>query len=242
MSVIPFILDGSNRTVVETTEEYQKAGGLEGNVIFIQNLDANKFTDSSNVTYDLKVGDEYRDHRESGKTDLLDNGRIFLQPGNTVIIETAEKVNLPKFRFGHIVPKVSLLQDGLSNTSSKIDPGYDGKLSITVFNLGKRTVQLKKGQEFCTLYILDVQEGAIPYNKPSKRIAGNTRKGLFSELRDFIETNQTYFTIILTIATIVLILVQIYSLFYSNKPYKHFPQKTEIKLSDSFSPRYIFCY
>ncbi|MEH1841154.1 MAG: hypothetical protein V7L20_20945 [Nostoc sp.] len=211
MSVIPFILDGSNRTVVETAEEYEKAGGLEGNVIFIQNLDAKQIrnTDSSNVTYDLKVGDEYRDHRESGKTDLLDNGRISLQPGSTVIIETAETFKLPKSRFGHIVPKVSLLQDGLSNTSSKIDPGYDGKLSITVFNLGKRTVQLKKGQVFCTLYILDVQQGAIPYKKPSKRIAGNTRKGLFSELRDFIETNQTYFTIILTIATVLLTLVQI---------------------------------
>ncbi|HYX14111.1 MAG TPA: hypothetical protein VE944_07050 [Nostoc sp.] len=211
MSVIPFILDGSNRTVVETREEYEKAGGLEGNVIFILNLDTKQIrnTESSNATYDLKVGDEYRDHRDFGKTDLLDNGKISLQAGSTVIIETAQEVKFPKSRFGHVVPKVSLLQHGLSNTSSKIDPGYEGKLSITVFNLGKKTIELKKGQVFCTLYVIDVKEGVIPYQKGSKKIAGNSRKDLLSRVRDFIETNQTYFTIILTIATIVLTIVQI---------------------------------
>lgn len=211
MSVIPFILDGSNKTVVETREEYEKAGGLEGNVIFIQNLDTSQIRDtkSSNASYDLRVGDEYRDHRDSGKADLLDNGKISLQPGSAVIIETAEEFQFPKSRFGHVVPKVSLLQDGLSNTSSKVDPGYNGRLSITVFNLGKRTIELKKHQPFCTLYILDVGEGSIPYTKPGKKIAGKSKTGLLNQIRDFIEVNQTYFTIILTMATIVLTVVQI---------------------------------
>ncbi|TAF16920.1 MAG: hypothetical protein EAZ76_06515 [Nostocales cyanobacterium] len=101
--------------------EYEKAGGLEGNVIFMQNLDTSQVRDtkSSNASYDLRVGDEYRDHRDSGKADLLDNGKISLQPGATVIIETAEEVQFPKSRFGHVVPKVSLLQEGLSNREYK---------------------------------------------------------------------------------------------------------------------------
>ncbi|HIK08240.1 MAG TPA: hypothetical protein IGS40_26750 [Trichormus sp. M33_DOE_039] len=211
MSVIPFILDGTNKTVVKSKQEYDEAGGLNGDVICIQNLDISQIlnTESSNVSYDLRVGEEYRDHRDPGKTDLLDNSKISLKPGSAVIIETAESFKLPKSRFGHVVPKVSLLQYGLSNTSSKIDPGYEGKLSITVFNLGKRTVELQKGQVFCTLYILEVKEGAIPYNKPSKRISGNTKKGLLNGIGDFIETNQIYFTIVLTIATLVQIVVQI---------------------------------
>ncbi|MDF5734952.1 MULTISPECIES: dCTP deaminase domain-containing protein [unclassified Nostoc] len=233
MSVIPFILDGSNRTVVETTEEYEKAGGLEGNVIFILNLDTKQIrnTESSNATYDLKVGDEYRDHRDFGKTDLLDNGKISLQPGSTVIIETAEEVKFPKSRFGHVVPKVSLLQYGLSNTSSKIDPGYQGKLSITVFNLGKRNIELKKGQVFCTLYVIDVQKGVIPYQKGSKKIAGNSRKHVLSRLKDFIETNQIYFTILLTIATIFLTGVQIVQILQSvqQQDIQKFPKESREK-------------
>jgi dCTP deaminase len=211
MSVIPFILNGSKKTIVESRKEYEDAGGLDGEAIFIQNLDRSQILDtqSSNASYDLRVGNEYRDHRDSNKTDLLDNGKISLQPGSAVIIETAESVQFPKSRFGHVVPKVSLLQDGLSNTSSKIDPGYEGKLFITVFNLGKRTVYLEKGQKFCTLYVLEIKEGVIPYQKGSKRIAGNYKTGFLNEIRDFIETNQIYFTILLTIATILLTVVQI---------------------------------
>ncbi|MEA5553259.1 hypothetical protein VB713_20165 [Anabaena cylindrica UHCC 0172] len=211
MSIVPFILDGNNKTVVKTQVEYDDAGSTNGDVIFIENLDTSQIldTESSNASYDLRVGDEYRDHRDSGKTDLLSNGKISLQPGSAVIIETAELVHFPKSRFGHVVPKVSLLQQGLSNTSSKIDPGYRGKLSITVFNLGKRTVELKQGQVFCTLYVLDVRQGVIPYAKPPKRIAGNPKTSLLNGLRDFIETNQTTFTIILLILSSLQILITI---------------------------------
>ena len=140
MSVIPFVVSGNQPTIVETREEFENGGGLEGNAIFVKNLDRTQIesTNSSNACYDLRVGSEYRDHRDSVKHDLLDNGFITLQPGAAVIIETTEEVQFPKTRFGHIVPKVGLLQKGLSNTSSKIDPGYEGKLLITVFNLGKR--------------------------------------------------------------------------------------------------------
>jgi deoxycytidine triphosphate deaminase len=211
MSIVPFILDGNNRTVVKSQEEYYEAGSINGDVIFIENLDTSQIldTESSNASYDLRVGDEYRDHRDSGKTDLLKNGKISLQPGSAVIIETAELVHFPKSRFGHVVPKVSLLQEGLSNTSSKIDPGYRGKLSITVFNLGKRTVELTQGQVFCTLYVLDVGQGVIPYTKPPKRIAGNPKTSLLSGFRDFIDTNQTTFTIILLILSSLQILITI---------------------------------
>jgi dCTP deaminase len=38
-----------------------------------------------------------------------------------------------------------------------------------------------------------------PYAKPSKKIAGKSQTGLLNQVRDFIDTNQTTFTIILLI-------------------------------------------
>lgn len=215
MSVIPFILNGSNRTIVENRQDYENAGGLGGEVIFIIGFDGQQLLEpnSSNASYDLRIGEEYRDHRDLGKTALSNNDKIVLQPGSAVIIETAELVQLPKSRFGQIVPKVSLLQEGLSNTSSKIDPGYNGKLLITVFNLGKRKVSLKKGDKFCTLYVLDIKAGATPYNKPPKQIIGDSKRGLFSKIQDYIETNQAYFTIILIPLTILLTIAQLVQIF-----------------------------
>lgn len=229
MSVIPFILNVSNRTIVERIKEYEDAGGLEGDVIFIQNLDSSQIlnTQSSNASYDLRIGDEYRDHRDSSKTDLSDKDEIYLQPGYTVIIETAEFVQFPKSRFGHIVPKVSLLQEGLSNTSSKIDPGYYGKLSITVFNLGKRTISLKKGQKLCTLYVLDVKAGIIPYSKGPQRIAGNSRVGSLGKIRDFIETNQALLICLSLIVSIFVGVVQVWQILHEQQVKTQTPQQVK---------------
>lgn len=39
MSVIPFILDGTDRTIVENRQDYENEGGLGGKVIFINGFD-----------------------------------------------------------------------------------------------------------------------------------------------------------------------------------------------------------
>ena len=202
MSIVPFILKDPGRTVVLSQEDFD----LNGPRILIQEFDQEQVRDtkSSNVSYGLRVGDSYQDHRANKKQILSEGGDIVLQPGDAVIIKSMEAVRFPKKRFGHIVPKVSLLQEGISNTSSKIDPGYNGHLLITVFNLGKRTVTLRRGEEFCTLYVLDIKDGAIAYDKPGKELQGTTGSTFFQNLADFIERQQTYFTIVLTLVTIAL--------------------------------------
>ena len=210
MSVIPFVIDGENKTITSDRVIYHDAGGVNGDLIFIQKLDESQIdaTRSSNASYDLRVGDEYRDHRDPGKTELSDVDHIVLQPGAAVIIETSELVQFPSSRFGHIVPKVSLLQKGISNTSSKIDPGYEGKLLITVFNLGKQKVILEKGQKFCTLYVLEIKEGVVPYQKAPKRIIGEYKRGPLYKFRDRIESHQATFALLISIIVAIAEVIQ----------------------------------
>jgi deoxycytidine triphosphate deaminase len=212
MSVIPLIIEGPSRTVVERRDEFETAGGLGGKVILIQGLDRNQLlsTDEGNVSYDLRVGREYRDLRDVGKRELAQDGIIELLPGGAVIIETEEFVHFPKSAFGQIVPKVSLLQKGISNTSSKVDPGYSGNLLITVFNLGKTTIRLKRFDRFCALYVLQVLEGARPYDKPPKRIVGLAGGRMWQRLRDLLEANTALVMAVLIITTLILVIVQIF--------------------------------
>ena len=125
----------------------RKAGGFEGEAALIFNLDETQLTGtSSNVSYDLRVGSEYRGHHDAEKTELTDEGELVLHPGNAVLIQSDEIIFLPRKLFGYIVPKVTLLQDGISNTLSKIDPGYNGPLIVTLFNLGKNECRLKEAR------------------------------------------------------------------------------------------------
>lgn len=214
MSVIPLILEGPNRTIVGDQQEFQGAGGPDGEVIWIGNLDSEQLRspESANVSYDLRVGGVYRDHRDAGPRELAENGTIKLLPGVAVIIETKEFVHFPKSAFGHIVPKVSLLQKGISNTSSKVDPGYHGNLLITVFNLGERTIELKRDERFCSLYILRVLEGARPYGKSPKRITGRVQERFWNRLKDHLEANSALVSVGLMIATFTMTIISIISI------------------------------
>lgn len=208
MSVIPLVLEpGERQSVVKTVEDYTRAGGDDGQVILIQRLDPSQFlstTGDSNITYDLRVGDHYRDHRDRGSRTLQKGEELSLLPGGAIIIKTEESLRLPRSRFGAIIPRVSLLQEGLSNTTSKVDPGYNGHLLVTVFNLGQRVITLKRGQPFCAFYILRVDLGARLYNKPPKELRGEDRLHLWRKMLDYIDKHRLVVTVFLIISTFLL--------------------------------------
>ena len=145
--------------------------GPDGNTALILGLDAEQLTgSSSNVSYDLRVGKEFREHRDSHKHSLPDGAEIVLDPGMATIIQTEEYVRLPRGLFALVVPKVGLLQRGASNTMSKVDPGYDGFLLVTLFNLGRETIRLQRHERFCSLCLLRVERRATLYSKPGQSI------------------------------------------------------------------------
>jgi deoxycytidine triphosphate deaminase len=210
MAVIPFVVEGEAKTVVETAEAFAAARGLEGRVILIQGLDKTQLSwNEANVTYDLRVGQEYRDHRDAYKHTLPEDEEITLPPGAAVIIETEERLHLPISMFGYIIPKVSLLQKGITNTSSKVDPGYDGHLLITVFNLGKKAVKLRRFERFCALCLLRVADGATLYRKGEKRIEAITERRFWPSLRDNLERNTAAWMVIVTIVSVGSIIINI---------------------------------
>ena len=205
MSVIPLISNGPQRTVVQTQEDFN----VEGDALLIVNLDPEQLTNEnvSNVSYDFRIGDKYRSHLEDTPQEISADGTITLRPGSALIIQTEEFVHLPRRMFGIIAPRVSLLQQGLSTTFSKIDPGYRGNLLITLFNLGQSTQILKKGQTFCALTLLDVRAGAWLYNQGAKQLYARVGQSLADRVKEWLEANHVLVMIVLILATSALIVV-----------------------------------
>src|SRR5882762_8678147 len=122
-------------------------------------------TKHCNAGYDLRVGSIFRDHRNPDQRwqTLGSNDKIILLPGAAVIIQTEELVEFPKGCFGQIFPKVTLLDKGIANITSKVDPGFNGHLRITVFNHGKQLESLSRFQQFCSLNVFEVRGSVRPY-------------------------------------------------------------------------------
>ena len=202
MAVIPLV---PGRTVVTTEEAFQATGGRGGTALLIRNFDGTQLADGMpNLSYDLRVGGEYKDHRDGWKRDVSDKDPIELLPGAAVIIETEENLHLPKGMFGYIVPRVDWLQRGVSNTSSKVDAGYNGRLLITLFNLGRKEVKVRRRDRFCSLVVHSVEHGAVLYDKDAKKLSAAGRKQVWQKIRDGIESNRTTVEIILIIVTLSL--------------------------------------
>lgn len=118
MSVIPLITGGQRPSVVQNQQDFE----VDGHAVLIGNLDLTQLTDEtpSNVSYDFRVGDKYRSHRERDPKEIPDGGTTTLHHGSALIIQTEEYVHLPRHMFGIIAPKVSLLQQGVEERAKKV--------------------------------------------------------------------------------------------------------------------------
>lgn len=205
MGVVPFSTLPPHPSVVFTQEEFK----LDGSAVLILKPDMRQLDDAKvcNATYDLRVGDKFKDHRNDTIQALNEGDSIELLPGNAVIIQTEEEVRFPLKLFGQILPRVSLLELGVANTPSKIDPGYSGRLLITTFNHGKRTEKLKRGAGFCSLHLLTVEDGVRPFNGPGKQHTGLPRSSTLQRWRDWLEARQIWLTFgVFAVAVVSLIL------------------------------------
>jgi len=230
MSLIPFVLQGEHKTIVTTDLEYREANASRGTVILIKGLDKKQLADdndSGNASYDLRIGDSYQLDKHEKPLILKDIDEFILEPNSSVSIQTMEAVSFPETRFGHIVPKVKLLQKGISNTSSKIDPGYNGYLIVTLFNLGKTSVSLKREDPFCSLYVVEVGKGVIPYSKPEQKQRPAESQTRWEKLVDFSERRSIFLNVLLTVATLLATVATLLATYVNIVPHIQQAQETQ---------------
>lgn len=157
--------------------------------ILIKNGSKKCFTPMS---YDLRVGNFYRTlitppHLVSLKDKPKDEQKVIIKPGDIVLIGTLEEIKMPINGniSGLIVSKVSQVSKGLSNVSTKVDPGWsDGQLLVPIQNISKDTIELGYEEQFCTLIFLS--------NKlPSSKVYSSSSRDKLVEL--FAQTQSNSF-------------------------------------------------
>ncbi|MDF5995101.1 hypothetical protein P4200_12665 [Pseudomonas aeruginosa] len=63
-------------------------------------------------------------------------------------MEAAEEIKVPHNRYGIVLPTGSLfLSRGVLVASAKVEPAFDGKLKLRIFNTTNKNVCLTKGEK-----------------------------------------------------------------------------------------------
>lgn len=106
------------------------------------------------ASYDLRLGNLiYLPSQPDEPIDLADHAGAFrLPPYGAAIVTTYEDLKLPSNLIGRIGLKSSFARTGLiASTGPQIDPGFNGKLFISLFNLTAASHVLKFKEAFLTI-------------------------------------------------------------------------------------------
>jgi deoxycytidine triphosphate deaminase len=142
----------------------------EDKILLIENGAEDCFTP---MGYDLRVGGFYKTFiAKPNLVSLNENQEVEIKPGDIALIGTFEKLKMPKNGSisALILSKVSQVSKGLSNISTKVDPGWaEGELLIPVQNFSRDTIKLKYKDQLCTIVFFKNESDATPYNSGSSR-------------------------------------------------------------------------
>lgn len=126
--------------------ELIKAGLIED----FKNPPANWYDKNSLVqpaSIDLHIGKIYLPEIKKNKRGSIDNPKTnyhTLQPGETVLVEVDEMLNVPPDHAGFGFPPSGTAVKGILMTNpGHIDPGFRGRLTFTLINMGKDPYTIK---------------------------------------------------------------------------------------------------
>jgi len=112
---------------------------------------------------DLRIGEIFTPGAktdEAGSAEHPLRGEV-LAPGHTAVITTLEEFNFPD-EIGAIgFPPNAVSSQGILMTNpGHVDPGYKGKMSFTVINMGSKSYTLQKKEKIVTLLLFELDTPA----------------------------------------------------------------------------------
>jgi dCTP deaminase len=124
----------------------------------------------------MRIGSEYfvtptDDSGDANSHSLktLDDGESFaIPPGQFAYVITRETVKIPKGVLAFISIRTTVKWKGLINVSGfHVDPGYQGRLTFSVYNAGPASIHLRSGDAVFLIWFADL-DAETDYAKTAK--------------------------------------------------------------------------
>lgn len=122
--------------------------------------------------YDLRVGRIYRlksggyigvSSRDNPAVEEVRFDEYPLEPGEYILFETVERVNMPDDLMARILPRSSVFRAGCSLMNAVVDPGYEGTLTLGLRNLSRHVFRFERGARMAQIVFEEVAGKTKPY-------------------------------------------------------------------------------
>ena len=156
---------------VETPERIKAVKPL------IEGLSESQVAGIDGTTVDLRVGALFKPvsgaklHTDSRVTpkiecvaDIARGDRFYaITPGEYLLAQTIETVNLPESIFATLSPRTTMFRSGLFVACTYISPNYQGKLTCAIKNLSEHEVEIEMGFRILICAFYEIAGKTVPY-------------------------------------------------------------------------------
>jgi dCTP deaminase len=143
---------------------------LDERHISIEPLD-NKEKQIQPSSVDLRIGDEFKVFRVIRTFKVPEGEAFIIHPNEFALATTQETVKLPDDIVARVEGRSSMGRLGVTMhvTAGYIDPGFEGKITLEISNIGAMPVALYPGQRVCqVVFETMTSPSEIPYGHPSR--------------------------------------------------------------------------
>jgi dCTP deaminase len=121
-------------------------------------IDCNAYT--LHIGNEVHVSADVASNEDTLKTTLKEKQHFSIPPGQFAFLLTKESVSIPATAMAFINVKSKIKLRGLVNVSGfHVDPGYNGRLVISVYNASPSPIVLAEGQPCFLIWFADLDDG-----------------------------------------------------------------------------------
>ncbi len=123
-------------------------------------------------SYELRLGNKVKFDSTGEQLDLPEGFFLEIEPGDFVTIASLEKLDFKRHTLaslkkktnlmGLVTPTTTMMREGFLFTTTKVDPGFRGRLNWGIRNSSIKKVRLKHGERLFKLTLYELSEDEIP--------------------------------------------------------------------------------
>jgi deoxycytidine triphosphate deaminase len=144
----------------------------------IEHIDSDQIEGIEGTTVDLRLGAIFkpigraylmREKRITPEIEEVMNistspdGVYCIKPGDYLLFQTIEHINLPEDLFAYIRPRTTLIRSGIPLETAFISPNYQGKLTVGMKHQGVAEVEIQMGFRVLCIAFFLIEGKAVPY-------------------------------------------------------------------------------
>lgn len=122
--------------------------------------------EQSNVeefSLELTLGNGWNENYSStNKSMLLIEDRVIIPRRGSIVVEVAEDLRMPHNRYGVVLPTGSMfLTLGIMLPSAKVEPAFNGRLKLRLFNTTNSRVTIFKGTKLASVIVFATESTKV---------------------------------------------------------------------------------